>query len=266
MRKQTFGLSVQAREDVTGDARFLTSVARGMTVLEAFAERPGPMGLTELSRVTGLPIPTLQRLTATLVKACYLEKDEERRSYQLTVRSLDLLYAYLSRNWLARKLWPHLVRLREDLGMDVSVSFPRGRHMIYVHRLPGYRGSFENTLPGRQVPQFASASGRCYLAALSPEACRARIEETDRKKLTPMTRTGAEEILAEIDRCREVGFCLIDQEVSVGVLTLSCPIYRGTDVVAGLSVHHPRASANRDEFTSAVLPSLARVAQALEAR
>ena len=119
------------------DPRFLSSVERGFLVLDALSDGTGPMSLTEIAKNTGLTVPTLQRITATLVKTGYLEKKENSKRYGPTVKTVDLLFSYLSRNQFAKRAWPHLVKLREDLGLDVSLSVQTGSTMIYVHRLPG---------------------------------------------------------------------------------------------------------------------------------
>lgn len=245
------------------DPRYLTSVERGFQVLETFSSSLGPLSLTDLKTATGLSIPTLQRLTTTLVEAGYLTKEPVSRRYQLTIRTIDLLYSYLSRNHFANSSWPHLVSLREELRRDVSLSVPQGHAMIYVHRLPGYRGNFENTLPGKQVPMHLSASGRCYMAAMSPAQLDAYFVDWTPVQLTNKSLNNKGEILEQITRCREQGYCIINQEVTTGVVTMACPVSRGGATRAGVSVHVPFAGMEPDALVETVLPTLATVAKAI---
>ncbi|MGB3316679.1 MAG: IclR family transcriptional regulator [Albidovulum sp.] len=254
-----------AKPDPDQDPRFLTSVARGFRVLDALSASTGPMSLTDLARSTGLTVPTLQRLTATLVEAGYLEKEEHSKRYRPTVRTVDLLFSYLSRNQFAKRAWPHLVKLREDLGLDVSLSVPIGNSMIYVHRLPGYAGNFENTLPGKKVPLHLSASGRCILSLRDPEAVAQYLSSIDMTALTPWSLTDPTAVLAELTKCRETGYALVRQEAAPGMMTLACPIMRGAEAIAGVSVHVPVAGMDENAFVSSVLLPTVSVSQALRA-
>ncbi|MDH3232081.1 MAG: helix-turn-helix domain-containing protein, partial [Alphaproteobacteria bacterium] len=53
------------------DRQFVTALARGLEVLRAFQEG-GPLGNQEIARRTGLPKPTVSRLTHTLKQLGYI--------------------------------------------------------------------------------------------------------------------------------------------------------------------------------------------------
>ncbi|MCI2399073.1 IclR family transcriptional regulator [Aliiroseovarius subalbicans] len=254
---------VKAPKAIEDEPRYLTSVARGFRVLEELSVAPGPLTLSELARSTGLTVPTVQRLTATLTDAGYLEKEPDTKRYRSTVKTVDLLYSYLSRNEFAKTAWPHLVRLREELKLDVSLSVPLGSSMIYVHRLPGYRGNFENTLPGKRLPMQLSASGRCHLAAKSDQDVQSFLASSDLTPLTARSLIEPEDIFAAIEESRANGYCLVEQETSLGLATIACPVTRGMEVVAGVSVHAPIAAASRETLVERVLPTLVSVALAI---
>lgn len=249
-----------ARHD---DPRFLTSVARGFQVFDALSNGSGPMSLTELAAATGLSVPTVQRLTATLVCAGYLAKDSHSKRYRPTVKTVNLLYSYLSRNQFAKRAWPHLVKLREDVGLDVSLSVRVGDAMIYVHRLPGYAGNFENTLPGKKVPIHLSASGRSLLSLWETQKVQNYLSRLDLCAQTPWSLTDSNAIAAKIADCREKGFAFVKQEASPGLMTLACPVVCGTEAISGVSVHAPVASLSPEDFKNKVLPLVVSVSQAL---
>ncbi|MDC0660877.1 IclR family transcriptional regulator [Leisingera sp. SS27] len=249
--------------DPTQDPRYLTSVERGFRVLDALSSSSNAMSLTELSRKTGLAVPTLQRLTATLVTAGYLEKESSSKRYRPTVKTVDLLFSYLSRNQFANRAWPHLVKLREELGLDVSLSVPLGGSMVYVHRLPGYSGNFENTLPGKKVPMHLSASGRCVLSFRSREHVETQLSAGGLEALTPWSLTDTEELMQQISLCREKGYALVQQEVTPGIMTLACPVLQGATAIAGVSIHLPSAGSNVSVFLDKALLPVVSVSQAL---
>ena len=64
---------------VRQDRKFVTALARGLDVLRAFQTRIGPMSNKELSEVTGIPKPTISRLTFTLKELGYLTQASRPR-------------------------------------------------------------------------------------------------------------------------------------------------------------------------------------------
>ena len=60
------------------DAAFATTLAKGLVVLEAFKAGATLLGNLELSRLTGIPRPTVARLTHTLAELGYLRYDSAR--------------------------------------------------------------------------------------------------------------------------------------------------------------------------------------------
>jgi DNA-binding IclR family transcriptional regulator len=82
----------------TGDRKFVTALARGLEVLRACTPTEGLLGNGELVERTGLPKPTVSRLTHTLTKLGYL--------------------AYAER--LESDIGPRLVNLVRNVEVDLS--------------------------------------------------------------------------------------------------------------------------------------------------
>jgi DNA-binding IclR family transcriptional regulator len=81
-----------------GDRKFVTALARCLEVLRAFTPTEGLLGNGELVELTGLPKPTVSRLTYTLTKLGYL--------------------AYVER--LESDIGPRLVNLARNVDVDLS--------------------------------------------------------------------------------------------------------------------------------------------------
>ena len=78
------------------DRQFVEALARGLEVLRAFAPNQVLLGNQEIARATGLPKPTVSRLTYTLTKLGYLTYSDRLGKYQLGAPALALGYAVLS--------------------------------------------------------------------------------------------------------------------------------------------------------------------------
>lgn len=65
------------------DRKFVEALARGLDVLRAFTHGSVVMGNQDIARITGLPKPTVSRMTYTLTKLGYLSYSQQLEKYQL---------------------------------------------------------------------------------------------------------------------------------------------------------------------------------------
>jgi DNA-binding IclR family transcriptional regulator len=77
------------------DRKFVEALARGLDVLRAFTHGSVVMGNQDIARITGLPKPTVSRMTYTLTKLGYLSYSQQLEKYQLDSGVLALGYAYV---------------------------------------------------------------------------------------------------------------------------------------------------------------------------
>lgn len=87
-----------SRDEIAGttkDRNIVTAVSRGLSILSAFSPRDVWLGNSEIAERTGLPKPTVSRLTETLMRLGYLHHSSRRRQYRLGVAVLTLGYAVL---------------------------------------------------------------------------------------------------------------------------------------------------------------------------
>ena len=90
------------------DRKFVEALSRGLDVLRAFSQGAVVMGNQDIARITGLPKPTVSRMTYTLTKLGYLSYSTQLEKYQLDSGVLALGYAYVSNlrvRQLANPIW-----------------------------------------------------------------------------------------------------------------------------------------------------------------
>ena len=98
------------------DRKFVTALARGLDVLRAFEPRDNLLGNQEIARRTGLPKPTVTRLTYTLTKLGYLSYNKELERYQLGMGVLALGYATLANFGIRQIARPYMQDLAEEVN------------------------------------------------------------------------------------------------------------------------------------------------------
>ena len=86
--------SASSEDETSG--QFVTALARGLELMRCFTPRDNVLGNQELARMTGLPKPTVTRLTNTLMRLGCLKREVHSGKYQLDVGVLGFGYAMLS--------------------------------------------------------------------------------------------------------------------------------------------------------------------------
>ncbi|HEY6758031.1 MAG TPA: IclR family transcriptional regulator C-terminal domain-containing protein [Baekduia sp.] len=244
------------------DRQFVQSLDRGLSVIRALSA-PEPQTLSEVARATGLTRAASRRFLLTLQQLGYVNLSGTR--FALTPQVLELGYAYLSSLTLPEVAQPHLERLVEEIHESSSVSVLDGTDVVYVARVPTRRIMRVAISVGTRFPAYATSMGRVLLAGLEPDALTTVLERSDLQPLTPETIHDEAELRAELDRVRDQGWALVDQELEPGLRSVAAPIHdRDGLVVAAINVSTQAARTDVTDVHDALLPPLLATAQAIE--
>ncbi|MFC3616546.1 IclR family transcriptional regulator [Lutimaribacter marinistellae] len=153
------------------DRNFVTALARGLDVLRCF--EPGETRLTnlDLSLRTGLPRPTVSRLTYTLCRLGYLEQEREGGAYTLGVGVLKLGFGVLAGRDICDRARDVLRDLRSGPNSYITAGLgePYRAEIVYI---AVHRSREDVALAmhvGARLPLFRSAMGRAVLGAMSQD-------------------------------------------------------------------------------------------------
>lgn len=243
-------------------SEFVTSLARGLAVMRSFGHEAREQTLAEVAGATGLSRATARRFLLTLVELGYAKSDGKR--FRLTPRVLDLGYAYLS----SMELWDVAQPLLEEVMREVDESCWAGMlddtDMVYVAGAPKRRLMSLNISVGTRLPAHATGMGRVLLAALTPQELDRFFERSTLHPLTPRTVTDPARLRRIIAGTARDGFCMIEDEVQLGLRAIAVPIINGKGrVVAAMSVASHFDRMNAEQLKTRMLPCLQRAAGAM---
>ncbi|GGL14057.1 IclR family transcriptional regulator domain-containing protein [Streptomyces flaveus] len=239
---------------------FVESLARGLTVLTSFGEGRAELTLTEVARATGLARATARRALITLEHLGYVTS--HGRTYALTPRVLGLGFPPLSRTTLPQIAAPHLAGLAGRLHDSASLAVLAGDEIQYTARVATSRIMSANITIGTRLPAYATSLGRVMLADLSP----AERPTPTVPALTPRTLTDPSSLTAVLDRVREDGYALVDEELEEGLRSVAVPVRDRTGkVVAAVNVAMHSSRRTPEQCVAEVLPQLRTTVDAIEA-
>jgi IclR family transcriptional regulator, pca regulon regulatory protein len=240
----------------------IASLGKGLRVLESFGADHPRQSISEVADATGLDRATARRCLLTLHELGYADYDG--KFFTLTPRVLRLGTGALAALPLPQIVQPWLDQLSEQIGQSCSVCILDDTDIVYVARAAQRRVMSVGLLPGSRLPAHCTSMGRLLLAALPEVEARAVIDRSDLSPRTVHSRTTPEDIWAEVTKARAQGFCIVDQEVEIGLRSLAVPVMntRGR-VVAALNTGMAAVPADPAATVAQFLPALLKVQDGL---
>ncbi len=211
-------------EQYAGDPNFMTSLARGLSVLEAFADEVPQMTISQLSQKTGLSRAAVRRCLYTLSKLGYAGAEDGQR-YSLRPKMLTLSHTYTVSNTLASAAQPILERMSEKLHESFSVATLDGDEIVYIARTQVHRVMSVDLHVGSRLPAFCTSMGRVLIASQPPDVVEKYLSRVELKAYTPKTVNTVEKLRLMLRNVRRNGFAMCDQEYEVGLRSIAVPVY-----------------------------------------
>ncbi|KSO94308.1 IclR family transcriptional regulator [Pseudomonas aeruginosa] len=201
---------MQEKDEELKDRQFVTALARGLELLRCFTPRESLLGNQELAKKTGLPKPTVSRLTHTLTRLGYLRHLPHSGKYQLEVGVMSFGYAMLSNLSIRALARPLMEEMAGYAKAAVAMAARDRLSMVYLDVVHGEANLTMRRQVGSHLSLHRSAIGRACLAAM-PEDEREFILGHIRKRHPedwPEVRKGLERAFrdyADYDFCLSLG-------------------------------------------------------------
>jgi len=241
----------------------MTSLARGLAVIQAFSQQSLHLSITQLSKRTGLSRASVRRCLHTLSKLGFAGSDDGRTFYLLP-RVLALGHSYLSSVPLATAAQPVLERLSQILDESSSIAVLDGIDIVYVARANVNRIMAIDLWVGTRLPAFCTSIGRVLLANLPPEGMESLLSRIEFIRFTDRTLTSVEQLRQVLHSVRRDGFAIVDQELEVGLRSMAVPVQNNLGrVVAAINVGAHAHRVSLQDMQTRFLPYLRAAAQEL---
>lgn len=248
--------------DFTQSADFVQSLQRGLSVISAFGRARPAMTLSEIAEVTQLSRAVVRRLLLTLQHLGYVTS--QGRLFSLSPRILELGFSYLASLPATELAQPLMQALADAVKESCSLSVLDGFEIVYVQRVAVRKVMTVSLGIGARLPAHCASMGRVLLAGLSPEALDAWLAEAVIEARTPYTETDPGRLREIIDGVRSSGHCFIEQELELGLCSLSVPVKDSAGkVVYALNIGMPYGQGVRERALNELLPTLLATAQSI---
>ncbi|WP_424805266.1 IclR family transcriptional regulator [Rhodococcus sp. 27YEA15] len=239
------------------DADDRTLIGRAFAVLGSFDASTPRLSQSDISRRTGLPLPTVHRLCGRLVAHGALERRDDGR-YVIGVRLWELGALAPGAHGLRQVAMPFLEDLYEATHENVQLVVREGIEALYLERLSAHRAVPVVGRAGGRLPLHASSGGLVLLAHGSSDLL-GEVLARGLPSFTANTITSERVLRATLDEIRRAGFVICREHLNIGTLALAAPVRaaRGA-VVAAVSTVVPI-----DHDPAPLLPALTAAARGI---
>ncbi len=215
------------------------AVEHCLRLIDALSADGQPRGITELSGELGLAKSTVHRLLQTLVRRRYVVQNPASGRYRLGLRFLELGAIVSDQLTIPMIAQPHLQRLMEATKETVHLGLLEGHEVVYADKIECPQTIRMYSRVGRRSPLHCTALGKTLLAFQSEQMLQDLVR-AGLRRLTARTITTHRRLQAELQRIREEGYALDNEEFEDGLRCIAAPVRDHSNaVVASLGIAGP---------------------------
>lgn len=254
--------TISEQIDALTDPSFMTSLARGLAVVQAFSDSRKPQTIANISQKTGIPRAAVRRCLHTLRELGYVEA--ELNNFSLRPKVLTLGYSYLSSTPLTVSAQPYLNNISRALNESSSLAVLEDDEVLYVARAATSRVMSVALNTGSRLPAYCTSLGRVLLAHLPADELDQYLARTRLRPMTDNTVTSVKRLREILAGVRLAGYAVNDEELELGLRSIAVPV-RGASgkVLAALNVGAQAARVSVRQLEQEFLPVLRQGAQEL---
>lgn len=232
----------------------IRALDRALDVLESFSANQPELGISDLATSTGIPKPTIVRLLSVLADRGYVERATQTERYRIGVRALALGSVYLRGTSMEKEAEPIMSELVKSTNQTANLAVLQGYEVVHVQVVAPDRPVRFWASVGTREEAYYCGLGKVLLAELDDASLEKYLRQ-EREARTPNTLTSADALGRELNRVRNSGFALDDEESNLGVRCIAAAVRNGTgEAIAAISI-----SGRKEEFEKSQIEHMARL-------
>lgn len=259
--KPIFWLKIDIAKIFARGVRFLKIIKKIAKILNLFSLDTTELGISEISRETGIPKGTVHRILVALEEESLLKQGENQLYYP--GEKLFWIGKVAEENMnIIKVATPFLKKLSTKHKCAAHLAYLDGTAVVYLDKQVASSFFEFASRVGMRIPAHATALGKSMLAYQQETFVREQFQNFTFEKFTPHTIANLEELIRELKKSRQWGYALDNEEISLGLNCVAAPIFNYSgQVEAAISLAKPLSQIDEDEkrrmVTSVVEATLA---------
>jgi len=256
---------IQKNNKNNQERNFINSLARGLSILEAFDPACPKLGISELARKTGLSKSTVYRFVFTLCRLGYIIPVEESNKYTLGPKVLALGFDVLASLELREIAQPYLMDLSRQVKETVNLAVLDGWRLIYIERIKTEQIVNINLHVGSRLELYNTAMGR-VLAAFQDKKWLSQYLKYIKKfpEAKDYWKNNGQKVLNILEEVRRLDYAINNEELTPGLRSVATPIRnREGKVVAAVNIAVSSSLYSLTRLKKVLIPPLQKTTQAI---
>jgi DNA-binding IclR family transcriptional regulator len=202
----------------------ISSVAKAVSILQAFSPGKPRLTLAEIARRLGMPKSTTHNLLATLLSFGFVEKVDVDH-YALGTAVIALTQAARVNVELRDRVAPLVRELAEVCRESVYLTARDGDYCLYIYAVESPTRLMARTAVGDRGPLHCTSVGKAILSTMSDQDVGEIVTRVGLPRFTPRTLTDLPALLSELAETRARGFAVDRQEHEQSTYCVGAPIF-----------------------------------------
>ena len=244
----------------------IQALARASAIIDVIAATDGSgVGLSQISKATGLNKTTAFNLLASLVTLGFVDQDRTTRHYRLGLKNLELGRLVQQRLDISHLARPILADLCRHTNETVNLGLPDLYDLLVVDSFRGSQILHATPTAGWRSMYHCTALGKALMASWDEPMRQTIYRSAGLPQKTANTITEVEALEAQLAQFATQGYTLDLEENEIGVNGIGCSVLDGLgEVAAAVSVAGP---ANRltQEVMERISPDVIAAADSIAA-
>ena len=238
--------------------------AKLLGILALYTQDRTSYTVTELSRLSGLPLTTTHRLVRELAGWGALERDDGG-VYRIGLRLVEVASLCPRGVGLRDVALPFLEDLYEVTHQNVQLAVRDGTEIVYVERIAGHDAVSVHTRIGARWPLHATGVGLVLLAFAPPEVLD-EVLRTPLQVFTPRTIDTPGRLRTVLAEVRRTGVAISDQQITMDACSVAAPVRDAAGAtIASVSIVVPHADRKMVTWIPAVRAAALGISRAVQA-
>lgn len=245
---------------------FITILGRAFSIMECLLLSDEPLGVSQLSRGTGIPKANTFRILKTLEELNAITPAGD--GYVLGSKLIELGAGAKRNEQFLALVIPHIQRLVERCSETANLGIPFRDCILVLHSESAEQQSLVAALPPI-TSLYCSATGKLFLAHLSDDALKDYFDSVQPKERTVNTITTIDRFLEERQDILQRRISYDHEEYDYGLSCMAAPILLNGELVAGISLTGPTSRfkfKGFDQLEAALAETAAQISEDISAK
>jgi DNA-binding IclR family transcriptional regulator len=201
------------------------NLERALTILELLSKQSEGLSISDMAAKLSYPRNSVFRIVTTLTNYGYLSRDEEYKTFCLSMKLITIGMHALSEPALVEKSLKAMHSLRDEYKETVPLGIIKGDVGMVIEEVQGthlFRFVLE---PGRKFNLHTSAPGKAILAYLPEKDRDELIDKIEFKKYNERTIDSKDKLLGNLREIRKKGYSVDKAEEIEGMHCVGAPIF-----------------------------------------